>query len=122
MLGVDNELCKGILNLSDNFGFQWVQRLRRKEEETTRVRLGEYCQPWPSRTATCMDTVDKFANTLARKLSSLFRGRLSSGMLRSIFVPCTNTLTSGGNARTLTSVPSGYGTGGAQLPARDWVG
>jgi len=121
MLGEDDELCKGILNLSGNFGFHWVRRLRGEEEKATRVGLGKFRQPWPSRTATCTDTVDKFANTLARKWSSLFRGRLSSGMLRSIFVPCTNASTSRGNARTFTSVPVGYGTGGAQLPERDFV-
>lgn len=68
MLGEDDELCKGILNLSGNFGFQWVRRLWGEKEETARVGLGKlFRQPWPSRTATCTDTVDKFANTLARK-------------------------------------------------------
>lgn len=67
MLGEDDELCKGILNLSGSFGFQWVRRLRGEKEKTTRVGLGKFRQPWPSRTATCTDTVDKFANTVARK-------------------------------------------------------
>lgn len=67
MLGEDDELCKGILDPSGRFGFQWVRRLRGEKEKTTRVGLGKFRQPWPSRTATCTDTVDKFANTLAKK-------------------------------------------------------
>lgn len=67
MLGKNDELCEGILNLFGNLGFQWVRGLRGEKEKTTRVGLGKFCQPRPSRMATCTDTVDKFANTLARK-------------------------------------------------------
>src|SRR5712671_985786 len=122
VFGKDDEFREGILDLSGNFGFQWVRGLRRQKENTTGKGLGESVSPGPRRTATCTDTVDRFANTLARKWSSLLRGRLSSGTPRSMFAPCTNASTSRGNARTFISVPAGYGTGGAQLPARDWVG
>jgi hypothetical protein len=67
MLGEDDELCKGILKLSGNFGLQWIRRMRGEKEKTARVGLGKFRQPWPSQTATCTDTVVKFANTLARK-------------------------------------------------------
>ena len=40
MLCEDNELCKGILDLSSNFRFQWVQRLRGEKENTARNGLG----------------------------------------------------------------------------------
>lgn len=40
MLGEDDELGKGILNLSGSLGFQWVGRLRGEKEKTTRVGLG----------------------------------------------------------------------------------
>lgn len=42
MLGEDDELCKGILNLSGSFGFQWIRRLRSEKEKTTRVGLGKF--------------------------------------------------------------------------------
>ena len=67
MFGEDSELCKGILNLSGNFGLQWVHRLRGEKEDTTGEGLGQIRQRWSSRTATCTDTIDRFANTLARK-------------------------------------------------------
>ncbi len=37
MLCEDDEPCKGIFNLSGNFGFQWVRRLRGEKEKTARV-------------------------------------------------------------------------------------
>jgi hypothetical protein len=40
MLCEDDELCKGILNLSGNFELQGVQRLRGEKEDTTGVGLG----------------------------------------------------------------------------------
>lgn len=67
MLGEEDELCKGILNLSGNFGLQWVHRLRGEKENTTGEGLRQIGQRWSSRTATCTDTIDRFANTLARK-------------------------------------------------------
>jgi hypothetical protein len=39
MLSEDDELCEGIFDLSGNFEFQWVQRLRGKKENTTRDGL-----------------------------------------------------------------------------------
>jgi hypothetical protein len=40
MLSENDELCKGILNLSGNFGFQWFRRLRGEKKNTTREGLG----------------------------------------------------------------------------------
>jgi hypothetical protein len=34
VFGKDDELREGILDLSGNFGFQWVRGLRRQEENT----------------------------------------------------------------------------------------